>query len=984
MEQCPQIIKEIQVLNSELNNLQKQKIARNFLKIIIIGFFINKKIDKEIKALKLEINRRQTTLKKISDDHLESIQAKLTKINNQKSYLTKEEEEQWLTLVGLTKANLDYFQSQNLLIKTDYVSAINQVERIQQLIKTNNLKLDCYKAENDFNLLLNSDLYFSKKELHAWKTKWQQPIHLIENYVTNENTPSDFRIIANRIKSLQHSDELVQKRNKEFIAKEEEKFKQLFDRIESYPLTDEQKKAIITDEQNNLVIAGAGSGKTSTIIGKVAYLINKGLANPNEICLIAFNRDVKEEMEKRVTSKLGLSVTVRTYHSLGQEIIAIANKEKPSLSKLATDELKLKQEILCIIKNRMNDKEFEEMVNDYFLYLMTPYKSTFDFVSYGQYIRYIRQFDLRSLKGDRVKSLEECIIANFLYTKGIDYLYEAPYEIKTVDTNHRQYHPDFYLPKFKIYVEHFAINQFGKPAPYISEKEYLDSMEWKKAIHMTNKTRLIETYSYEQREGILLTNLERKLKDSGITFNPLPADEIFDELNKLGKVDQFSELISNFLCLFKSSGKSLNQIDAVLNKNDVRAKTFLKIFSKIYDDYNSYLRNNQEIDFIDMVNDAITIIKEGEYLSNFKYILVDEFQDISNNRYLFLKALADQNGSKLFCVGDDWQSIYRFTGSDISIMSDFQNKFEFSEITLLQETFRFNNKLCDFSTQFILKNPKQIKKQIISKKTIEASAVCVIRGNTREILEQLLKEMEMKAEKPQTVFVVGRYNKLEQEHLKDIPTKMEKLTIEFTTVRRSKGLQADYVIIVGLNGGKFGFPCQIIDDPLLNLVLSKEDEYPNAEERRLFYVAITRAKQKVYLIDDPKYNVSSFIIEIQNGGYEIESIGQLPKTAYCPICKTGEITQRKTEHRMFYSCSNYPYCDYTPKMCTDCREGYLYTKGAILKCSNEACDFKAEICPMCGTGYLKTRRNRRGAYFLGCSNYPRCHYSKRQTIGYIQ
>lgn len=984
MEQCPQIIKEIQALNSELNNLQKQKIARNFLKIIIIGFFINKKLDKKIEAVKLELNSRQTTLKRISDGHLEAIQAKLTEIDNRKSYLSKEEEEQWLTLIGLTKSNLDYLQCQNLLIKTDYISAINQVERIRQLIKTNNLKLDCYEAENDFNSLFYNDFYFSKKELYDWKTKWQHLIQLIENYVTNENTPLDFQTIATRVKSLQHSDELVQKRNKGFIAKEEEKFKLLFDRIESYPLTDEQKKAIITDEQNNLVIAGAGSGKTSTIIGKVAYIINKGLANPNEICLIAFNRDVKEEMEKRVTSKLGLSVTVRTYHSLGQEIIAIAHKEKPSLSKLATDELKLKQEILCIIKNRMNDKEFEEMVNNYFLYLMTPYKSTFDFESYGQYIRYIKQFDLRSLKGDRVKSLEECIIANFLYTKGIDYLYEAPYEIKTSDTNHRQYRPDFYLPKYKIYIEHFAINQFGKPAPYIAEKEYLESMKWKKTIHLTNKTRLIETYSYEQRDGLLLTNLEKKLKDSGVTFNPRPSHEIFDELNKLGRVDQFSELISNFLYLYKSSGKNLNQIDAVLNKNDERAKTFLKIFSQIYDDYNSYLKNNQEIDFIDMINDAITLIKEGDYLSNFKYILVDEFQDISNNRYLFLKALAGQNGSKLFCVGDDWQSIYRFTGSDISIMSDFHNKFEFTETTLLQETFRFNNKLCDFSTQFILKNPKQIKKQIMSKYAIEASAVCVIRGDTREILERLLQDMARKAEKPQTVFVVGRYNKLEQEHLNDIPKRMEKLTIEFTTAHRSKGLQADFVIIVGLNGGKFGFPCQIVDDPLLNLVLSKEDDYPNAEERRLFYVAITRAKQKVYLIDDPKYNTSSFIIEILNGGYEIESIGQLPKTAYCPICKTGEMTQRKTEHRMFYSCSNYPFCDYTPKMCSNCREGYLHKKGAILKCSNEACDFKAEICPICGTGYLKTRQNRHGAYFLGCSNYPKCHYIKRQTVECIR
>jgi DNA helicase-4 len=351
----------------------------------------------------------------------------------------------------------------------------------------------------------------------------------------------------------------------------------------------------------------------------------------------------------------------------------------------------------------------------------------------------------------------------------------------------------------------------------------------------------------------------------------------------------------------------------VVAKDDARTRTFLKIFSAIYDDYTSYLKTEDEIDFNDMLNNAAKYIEDRKYLSHFKYVLVDEFQDISQSRYLFLKALLNQNDAKLFCVGDDWQSIYRFTGSDISLMADFKRRFKFSETLYLQETFRFNQRISNFSSQFILKNPLQIRKSIISKTTMEKPAVTVIRAKTEEALKDIIANLARKSEKPETVFVIGRYNRLEEEYLNNLPKKVGNLSVEYSTAHSSKGLEADYVIVVGLNGGKMGFPCQISDDPVLNLVLAKGDPFPNAEERRLFYVAVTRARKQVFLIDDPTFNSSSFLIEILDGTYDVESVGQLPESALCPICKTGEMVKKQNNRGTFYACSNYPYCEYIAK-----------------------------------------------------------------------
>ena len=520
------------------------------------------------------------------------------------------------------------------------------------------------------------------------------------------------------------------------------------------------KGAIVTEEKHNLIVAGAGAGKTSSLIGKAGYILQKEFAEPHEILLISFARKVKDEIAERVLTGLGQKLRIETFHSLGLSIISDVEKKKPSISELSTDRLKLPNAIMDFIQKRHGDKEFLRKLNGYFAFHKTPYKSEFSFKSKGEYIDFLRNNQVRSLNGELVKSLEECEIANFLYINGIDYVYERDYEVDVASKRHRQYKPDFFLPAYDIYIEHFGVDRKNMTAPFVDREKYLAEMAWKRRTHKENNTALIETYSWEKSEGVLLENLERNLLSAGVKFAKIPPEQIFDKLNQLGLVHPFTGLLATFLNLFKSTQKSIQELLELAKRmpDYNRCKAFIDIFSEIYNDYEESL--GEEIDFNDMMNRAEEYSAEGVYHSEFKYILVDEFQDISYNRFRLLKALIANNPSaKLFCVGDDWQSIYRFTGSDVSIMTDFNHHFAPSERLDLNKTFRFDDKLCEFSSKFILKNPNQIKKQLISHIESNDPAVTLLWSeNTEDTILEALDQIESSEKKGTQVFIIGRYN----------------------------------------------------------------------------------------------------------------------------------------------------------------------------------------------------------------------------------
>ena len=841
----------------------------------------------------------------------------------------------------------------------------------------NDIKL----AYEELKSLFEKEFYLENRTIKQWLIKWASLKPIINNY---DNYCISDSQINSEIKQLypvfNQTEDTLAKRNEAFIQQETIRYKTLFNSVEKFPLTQSQTRSILTDEFVNLVVAGAGTGKTSTIIGKTAYILEKGLAKPNELLLLSFAHDAKQEMFNRIKTQLNHNLQVKTFHSLGLGIIADVEGVKPSVSMLSIDTLKMWAMVKEFIFQNQRDKVFSQLINEYFLFHLHQYTSIFNFKTKGEYINYLKKKNIRSLKNDQVKSLEECTIANFLYLNGVEYEYEKDYEIKTSTKKHRQYKPDFYLPQYGVYIEHLALNEKMITPSFIDNEKYLKDLEWKRDLHKSNQTQLIETFSYEESKGTLIKNLKINLDKYNVKFNRIPEEHIFDEINELGYVSNFARLISTFLNLYKSSNMSIEELKTKAAKTDDkdRSKAFVDIFSYIIKSYNNYLSTAGEVDFNDMISLSEKYLHKNEYLTNYRYVLVDEFQDMSQSRHRLLNAIIKQNPEcKLFCVGDDWQSIYRFTGSDMSLMKDFEKHFGYTKLMFLEKTFRFNDKICDFTSKFIMQNPNQIPKNLTAIESSEKQTVkVIISEDETETVKKIFEEINAKSLVNQEIFIIGRYNKQKPDYLNKVKEQYPRLSIKFITAHKSKGTEADYVILIGMKSGVYGFPCEINDDPLLNLVLSKEDGFPNSEERRLFYVAVTRARKEAYLISH-KSSVSKFIVEALTKDYTVKVFGEALGQNRCPDCETGYIEIVEGIYGPFYSCSNYPYCGYRPPKCPKCGNGFLETnKMSKFNCVNDYCGFKANICPSCKEGYLYVQS---GPYstFTGCSNYPDCSYKEK-------
>jgi len=780
------------------------------------------------------------------------------------------------------------------------------------------------------------------------------------------------------------TESLTSEANEVFVRQERARYQRLLETIESNPLTDEQQVAVVTDEDRNLVVAAAGSGKTSVIIAKVAHILSQGDIHPSQLLVLAFNRAARDELRQRIAEKVKVpaieEASVMTFHGLGYSIIGRARGTMPSVAKHAGEVWNAAQLIREIIDDLCSDPEFERLIPEWFAWHLHDYKSAFDFQTLGEYYEYLEQNRIVTLKGERVKSFEECLIANFLSLKGVDYKYEARYEHETADEEHRQYEPDFYLPDYKVYVEHFGIDRNGHTAPFVDEAKYREDMKWKRALHRGHKTDLIETYSYQRREGALLSSLEEALVKRGITMATNSETDLLEELRGSSAYDRFSELIAVFLRHYISNGEDRS---AVLERAGAfgdaeRANSFLKIFWPVCERYRERMTAANEVDFEMMIRDAAELVEAGRYASSYRYILVDEFQDISVGRAKLLEALCDQSANnQLFAVGDDWQSIYRFAGSDISVMRNFAEFFGPTARSDLSTTFRCNQEIADLSSRFVTANPAQLAKQVRAVRARESAAVFVWRypATGAAPIAAALRRIEQEAPSA-TVLMLGRYRHNRPKDWSDLATQESGIDLKFQTVHSSKGLEADYVVVLGMSAGMYGFPSEIEDDPLMELVLAEQEGFEHAEERRLFYVAVTRARHAVFLLA-PEHGDSAFIRELEESKGAIESLGTEPAILpRCPACKSGVMSVRSGKYGNFAGCSNYPRCASTTKVCPRCTAGVVDIRGDVGTCSECAAEF--ETCPKCAAGYLRARRARYGK-FWGCSSYPACEFTRSMS-----
>lgn len=866
--------------------------------------------------------------------------------HRRKLRLKKEEEEERIRIETerRKREELEKLHIQQRKEILPYLSQISEFEKSFEILKSKNKYLSHFEIFN-----------FKKETKHLFTTiKSKKFKHL-----------ADFEAAITQINSFINTyekiDSILARRNENFIETEIKETDNLLSDVENKSLDLQQRKSIIIDEDNQLIIAGAGSGKTTTIAGKVKYLTQRQNINPQSILLISFTRKSAEEMRERIDNKMNIDIPVKTFNKLGLDIIADVNDERPSIYE-SSGKSHLERISSFIEHSKKSEKYFDQLV-DFISYYLKPYKDISDFKTDSEHNNYLNEQKLEGYKmvtkikngieityRERLKSQEEVLIANFLFRNSIDYEYEEKYKYKTASKQFGQYKPDFYLPQYNIYIEHFGVDENWNVPDWFKGKNsksakevYNEGIEWKRQEHENNQTTLIESYSWQQKKGILLPELQKKLENEGVEFNPISNAELWSYIKENAKkdIDDFTQLIDTFLVLLKSNNENISNLKIKAQKDDnERATKFLEIFEPIYNSYESYLAEIEEIDFSDMINNATELIQSNQYQSPYDYIIIDEYQDISKARFQLIKSLLDQKpNTKLFCVGDDWQSIYRFAGSDIGLFTNFEENFKSSPIenynratqkSFIEFTYRFNNQLIELSSNFILKNPNQISKNLKSHYKSDDSPYSIFKyfdperngNNLNFALKDALSDIYEKSNNENvSVLLLGRYDFERRNFIKGnflIETynnrtnqheysceEYPNLTIRFLTAHRSKGLQDDYVVITNCSSGTYGFPSEISDDPLLNFLLSKADQFPNGEERRLFYVAMTRTKKHVYFLVNNDYT-SKFIDEIEAN----EKVTALQ----CEWCDNGKLIERNGPYGFFYACNNNHYCNFTRKI----------------------------------------------------------------------
>ena len=559
--------------------------------------------------------------------------------------------------------------------------------------------------------------------------------------------------------------------------------------VEGRRLDEQQLNCIVKKAHNHLVIAGAGTGKTTTVVGKIKYLLRSGQCRPEDILVLSFTNASAAEMSERIRNETGVPIQASTFHKLGVDIITKVRGKKPKIAQIDMQRFVLKE-----LATQMCSDEYLGRLAGYVLY-------------------------------DNNNGEQDTTSVEPLQTK--------------------------------------------------SAREM-----WRQASCDDKKI-----------------------------------------------LDGIAQLFATVINLMKSNNFT---IDDIRRKNTENGNTrsindILWLITPILNAYSEDLQTNGEIDFGDMITLATEYVSQGRFQNPYRVVIVDEYQDISKARYRLLKTMRESQDFDLFCVGDDWQSIYRFAGSDIGFILNFAQYWGPSEESKIETTYRFGQSLIDISSSFVMRNPAQKRKEIKSRTGETSFALSEVNAYSEKKAVEFLAQRLERLPANSTVFMIGRYafdvnllkacgmfeiNCNNQAGLIEVAfTKRRDLKMHFVTAHKSKGLQADYVVILNNKHARMGFPSMIQDSPIMDLLLEKSDDYPHAEERRLFYVALTRARKHVILLT-VRHHASVFAKELRQT-YSVEISRASWLSNMCPMCG-GKLKKRHSEYGPFWACENYGRtgCDY--------------------------------------------------------------------------
>lgn len=897
-----------------------------------------------------------------------------------------------------TKSAYEYLSNAKFPPHDDLKEMMSLYVQMPLLVAAHDAEVEFANSfSTQLSALLSQDRYLTISDRADFKARFEDRVRKM----VQKSMLKRFNSALEKWKSF---DSLVDKHNDKFVTSELSRCAHFFDSCMGYALDDQQRRACVVDDDAALVIAGAGSGKTSTMAAKVAYLIKHRNVLPSEVLLVSFTNKAAEEMGARIRGLINEDIDTFTFHKLGLKII----KDFGDIGRfdIAEDDLleSVVHKFVSGGESIVPDATYKT-VAEYFAYYFSPAVPSRGTVPLPEYVQKAKSMDFRTLrsivassgslytlKAERVKSQEEVIIANYLYLNGVEYEYEVPYPKEyTDDGKHRHYHPDFYLPQYDVYVEHYGLDTHGNPPPYFTEcekRKYIKTLKWKRNLHKKHGNKYVETFSCQVQDGSLLIYLCAELKKQGVSFCPRDPREVMQLITKnlAERVSEFEKLIVSFITLFKANNFPSLRFDEFLNIRDqaydkTRLRNFIVLAKNIYELYQRRLKDSKKIDFSDMINEATRVVSSHNERLPWKYVIVDEYQDASVSRAKMIKAILENTKAHLFCVGDDWQSIYRFAGSDVSLFVKFGDFFGEHMEMYIERTYRNSQELIDIMGSFIQKNPLQKMKCLRSSLRNSLPVVSIIYPVENEskayeaygkALEHIIKDIAKNSHSEKcSVMLLGR-TKYDEGPLKTARgidgqqilcprgrgsyecLKYPKLRFRFLTVHKAKGLEDDYVVILNCKNYKLGFPNQIVDDPILNVVLSEPETYPYAEERRLFYVAVTRTRNSTYLIV-PEGRESPFVVEMAElakpGIVKLDGC-RAHNADKCPDCKSGTLIEKTSQYGSFKYCSNYPICVYTSNARTATRGG--------------------KTCPKCGNAMEVRTRGSDGHKFWGCTNYPNC------------
>lgn len=776
-------------------------------------------------------------------------------------------------------------------------------------------------------------------------------------------------------------------------------------------LDEEQRRVVLSDEDYTLVIAGAGAGKTTTVAAKVRYLVERQHVEPEKILVISFTNKAVGELRDKINKALHIKCPVTTFHSTGY---AILRKQDPAGKNIRDGGF-----LFNIVNNYLkgNILEQPELVDKLILFFGSYFDAPYEGDDLNSFFNYISKADFSTLKGNMSEYTEEIInkrtgnrisiahealrsgqevqIANFLYLNGIDYAYEKPYKYNIIRAR-KPYTPDFTITQGEhvAYIEHFGITQDGRNNRYTAEQleRYKNAVNDKVMLHKKHGTELIYTFSAYNDGRPLLEHLSEELTAHGFTLTPRSSKEVFDKIvsteeNKY--ILKLVKLVCTFIQNFKTNGFTVEKFYEWESKStNERTKLFLDVCQQCYLEYTKRLKQQHAVDFEDMINESARILREQKNSGvklDFKYIIVDEYQDISRQRFDLTKALSEVCDAKIIAVGDDWQSIYAYAGARIELFTQFKKAMGYGEELKITKTYRNAQEVIDIAGGFIQKNESQLKKALVSPRHI-ANPI-VVQTYTEDVDRKqyegkggkyflIGKTVEAAMDKilsenpKSTILLLGRYGfdafnlgksadfQYNPEDGSVRSKRFPGVRVEFMTVHRAKGLGYDNVIVINARNELYGFPSQIQEDPVLKYVVKGDYSIDYAEERRLFYVALTRTKNRVYLIT-PEQHPSQFVTELlrdyplitMDGQLNEQSADNLENIKRCPCC--GYPLQLRYKPHIglkLWICSNEPeICDF---MTNDLRGGNM----SILKCDK------------CQDGYLIVKEGKVEP-FLGCTNF---------------